>query len=285
MNVVLARAENSPAVNAGCGGPDQISRVWGKTSRATAAPSRPAPTKYSTSIPGAPWAVRRPPGPRQGMGPGITHPGSCRTRLDPSRSVRASSGADTEGGVTSAAPPPCTQSRAAAGPITASEPRPAGSEGSTPVFRSSTAPSAAARRASAIRSRGGGSGPGAFRVRRISRTIRSAASSTASRVTRPSSTAATRCSPSQAGRSGHLEIQPGVDGFGRAGPEVVGDHDAVESPLGPEQVRQEPGVLTAEGPPEAVVRGHHRPDPGLPHRSLERRQIDLAERRAHRFRR
>ena len=59
--------------------------------------------------------------------------------------------------------------------------------------------------------------------------------------------------------------------------EVVRDHHAVEAPLLPQELGQEPAVAAARHPVELVVGVHERAQPGRAHDGLERVQVDLAE--------
>ena len=80
-------------------------------------------------------------------------------------------------------------------------------------------------------------------------------------------------------RAGHLDVETGEHRRRRAvRAEPVADDQTVESPLAAEQLGQQPVVLTAERPVQAVVPGHDHANAGLADGGLERHQVQLAER-------
>ena len=121
-------------------------------------------------------------------------------------------------------------------------------------------------------------------VRSMRSRTRCAACSTSSAVTSPASTAAARWCPSTSvGRASRGRARRECGGAVRAEP--VGHHHAVEPPLAPQQVGQQPGVLAAVPAVDAVVGRHDGPDAGAADGGLEGRQVELATGRVRRPRR
>ena len=111
---------------------------------------------------------------------------------------RPSSGETVYAGMTVALPPPCVRALAALSPITATVPRRAGSQGSSPRFSSSTVPSMAACRAKAAPSStqaGSAGDPPNAPTRRARVRMRATLRSTTASAISPDRTAATRASP------------------------------------------------------------------------------------------
>src|SRR5687767_8391750 len=57
----------------------------------------------------------------------------------------------------------------------------------------------------------------------------------------------------------------------------VGDHEAAESPVALQNVREEPAILGSGQPIDRVVGGHDGPRAGIPDCGLERREMQLVE--------
>ena len=59
--------------------------------------------------------------------------------------------------------------------------------------------------------------------------------------------------------------------------EVVGHDGAVETPLGPQEIGQQPAVRRARDPVELLVRVHHRRQTRVAHGGLERAEVHVAQ--------
>jgi len=116
----------------------------------------------------------------------------------PGSAARRPASGETSGS-TVALPPPWVRALAALSPITATEPRLAGSHGSSPRFSSRTVPSTAACRAkampSSVQAGSAGGNPVSAPTRRASVRMRPTLRSTAASGTAPERTARTRASP------------------------------------------------------------------------------------------
>ncbi len=78
-------------------------------------------------------------------------------------------------------------------------------------------------------------------------------------------------------RHGQVEARgDGGDAVGDRAP--VGEDSAVEAPLVPQHLGQQPVVLAGVHAVDLVVGAHHRPRPGLGHHPPERAQVHLTER-------
>ncbi|CAM5620141.1 hypothetical protein SCYAM73S_07825 [Streptomyces cyaneofuscatus] len=79
--------------------------------------------------------------------------------------------------------------------------------------------------------------------------------------------------------AGHLEVQTRAEGgHPVAYGSPVGHDDAVEPPLGAQDVGQQPGVLREGHPVDAVVGGHHGPGAVAADDAFEGAEVDLAQR-------
>lgn len=82
----------------------------------------------------------------------------------------------------------------------------------------------------------------------------------------------------EAGRAGHLQVQPGQGGLDRRVAAVPVAHDqALPPPLLAQQLVQQPLVVAAKGAVDAVVARHEAARPAVPHGQLERLEINLAQ--------
>ena len=80
-------------------------------------------------------------------------------------------------------------------------------------------------------------------------------------------------------RPGHLDVEPGPQRLdGAVVAEPVADDDAVEAPVTPQHLGQQPLVVGAVGPVEPVVRAHHGAHVALVDGRLEGHQVELAQR-------
>ncbi len=211
----------------------------------------------------------------------IDPPGSNVTSRP--RACSASSGPRPWSGCTRALPPPCGRPWRAYGPINATR-RTSPASGSTPSsFFSSTIARAVARRMTDLVS--GSSavvsavGVSAAPAHSASASTRATDRSRSSTPTSPRSTAARRCSPRSRGGPGISTSRPASND---AAALCVPNQSLTTSPSKPHSPRSSSVsshvVLAAERAVEAVVPGHDDADVGVANGSLERHEVQLAER-------
>ena len=247
VNVADTLTEHAPTVSCGCGGPIQRTRAVCAASVATGSPARSGLSKYETPSVSSPNSRRSIGGRPRSM----RQPTSKLMEASGSRSASASSTRRRRCGVTSELPPPMA-SWPALGPITATLPTLAASNGNSPSLTRRTVPSVATRRATARRPGSSDSAssdavgpPPRIPTRPISRRTWRTWPSTTDSSTSPERTAAAREGPSQADGPGISRSSP-ASAAGAV--ECVPNQSDMTSPSKPHSRRSTPPISSGCSP-------------------------------------